>query len=43
VLVMTFGQFQREGQGNGIDGRPEYVMRAREASMSRLGVDTIDL
>ena len=43
VLVTKFGQFQREGQGNGVDGRPEYVMGACEASLARLGVDTIDL
>jgi aryl-alcohol dehydrogenase-like predicted oxidoreductase len=43
VLVTKFGQFQREGQGNGVDGRPEYVMSACEASLQRLGVDVIDL
>ncbi|HWL03806.1 MAG TPA: aldo/keto reductase [Xanthobacteraceae bacterium] len=29
--------------GPGIDGRPEYVASACEASLKRLGVDTIDL
>jgi aryl-alcohol dehydrogenase-like predicted oxidoreductase len=43
VLVTKFGQFQREGQGNGVDGRAEYVMQACEASLKRLGVDVIDL
>jgi aryl-alcohol dehydrogenase-like predicted oxidoreductase len=43
LLVTKFGQFQREGQGNGVDGRPEYVMGACEASLKRLGVDVIDL
>jgi aryl-alcohol dehydrogenase-like predicted oxidoreductase len=43
VLVTKFGQFQREGQGNGVDGRPEYVFSACEASLKRLGVDVIDL
>src|SRR5690349_16272512 len=43
VLVTKFGQFQREGQGNGVDGRPEYVISACEASLKRLGVDVIDL
>lgn len=43
VLVTKFGQFQREGQGNGVDGRPEYVVSACEASLKRLGVDMIDL
>lgn len=43
VLVTKFGQFQREGQGNGVNGRAEYVMQACEASLKRLGVDVIDL
>jgi aryl-alcohol dehydrogenase-like predicted oxidoreductase len=43
VLVTKFGQFQREGQGNGVDGRPEYVAKACEASLKRLGVEVIDL
>jgi aryl-alcohol dehydrogenase-like predicted oxidoreductase len=29
--------------GNGTDGRPEYAHRAVEASLARLGVETIDL
>lgn len=43
VLVTKFGQFQREGQGNGVDGRPEYVAKACEASLKRLDVEVIDL
>src|SRR5262245_21245128 len=43
VLVTTFGQFQREGQGNGVDGRPEYVAKACEDSLKRLDVEVIDL
>lgn len=43
VLATKFGQFKREGQGNGVDGRPEYVMQACEASLKRLGVEVIDL
>lgn len=43
VLATKFGQFQREGQGNGVNGRAEYVMQACEASLTRLGVDVIDL
>ena len=31
------------GGGNGVDGRPEYVIQACEASLKRLGVDVIDL
>jgi len=43
VLATKFGQVQREGGANGVDGRPDYVMRACEASLKRLGVDVIDL
>ena len=44
VLATKFG-FLRASDGaiTGIDGRPEYVRRACEASLKRLGVDTIDL
>ena len=44
VLIATkFGQTQRPGGANGVDGRPEYVMAACEASLKRLGVEVIDL
>jgi aryl-alcohol dehydrogenase-like predicted oxidoreductase len=43
VLATKFGQVRREGQVNGVDGRPEYVRQACEASLQRLGVDVIDL
>lgn len=43
VLASKFGQVRREGQGNGVDGRPQYVQQACEASLKRLGVDAIDL
>src|SRR5262245_11011787 len=43
VLATKFGQTRREGQANGVDGRPEYVAQACEASLKRLGVDVIDL
>ncbi|MGO4722838.1 MULTISPECIES: aldo/keto reductase [unclassified Inquilinus] len=43
VLVTKFGQTRREGGPNGVDGRPDYVVQACEASLRRLGVDTIDL
>ncbi|MGI9520463.1 MAG: aldo/keto reductase [Hyphomicrobiaceae bacterium] len=42
-LATKFGQVRREGQPNGVDGRPEYIAQACEASLSRLGVDVIDL
>jgi aryl-alcohol dehydrogenase-like predicted oxidoreductase len=43
VLVTKFGQTRREGQPNGVDGRPQYVAEACEASLKRLGVDVIDV
>lgn len=44
ALVATkFGQ-TRDAQGKqGIDGRPEYVLQACEASLKRLDLDVIDL
>ena len=42
VLATKFG-FVGEGDTEHIDGRPEYVRNACEASLKRLGVDTIDL
>jgi len=42
-LATKFGQTRREGQPNGVDGRPEYVAAACDASLKRLGVDVIDL
>ncbi|MGE0225617.1 MAG: aldo/keto reductase [Acetobacteraceae bacterium] len=43
VLASKFGQIQRPGGANGVDGRPEHVMAACEASLKRLQVDVIDL
>src|SRR6201992_2058580 len=43
VLATKFGQTQNPGGQNGVNGRPEYVMQACEASLQRLGVDVIDL
>ncbi len=43
VLATKFGQTQRPGQSNGVNGRPEYVQQACEASLRRLGVEVIDL
>lgn len=45
VLVATkFGNIRdRNGRWIGINGRPEYVRAACEASLRRLGIDTIDL
>ena len=43
VLATKFGQVQRPGQPNGVDGTPAYVRSACENSLRRLGVDVIDL
>ena len=43
VLITKFGQVQGEGGVNGVDGRPEYVMEACDASLKRLNTDVIDL
>ena len=44
VLATKFGnQRGNAGEFLGIDGRPEYVRNACDASLSRLGVDCIDL
>src|SRR6185295_6985430 len=44
VLVTKFGQVKNPaGGGNLVDGRPEYVQQACDASLKRLGVDVIDL
>jgi aryl-alcohol dehydrogenase-like predicted oxidoreductase len=44
VLATKFGNVRSEdGTFLGIDGRPEYVRRACDASLQRLGVDTIDV
>jgi aryl-alcohol dehydrogenase-like predicted oxidoreductase len=43
VVATKFGQTQRPGQSNGVNGRPEYVLEACEASLTRLGIDVIDL
>ncbi len=44
VLATKFGQVRNpSGGGNLVDGRPEYVGQACDASLKRLGVDVIDL
>ena len=43
VLATKFGQTQNPGGPNGVNGRPEYVLQACDASLKRLGVDVIDL
>lgn len=43
VLATKFGQTQQPGGANGVNGRPDYVKQACEASLGRLGVEVIDL
>ena len=44
VLATKFGNERREdGSWVGVNGKPEYVRSACDASLSRLGVDHIDL
>src|ERR1700730_13334652 len=43
VLASKFGQVQRPGGLNGVDGRPDYVTKACDASLERLGVAIIAL
>ena len=43
MLASKFGQDKSESGGNGVNGRPEYVREACDASLQRLGTDVIDL
>jgi aryl-alcohol dehydrogenase-like predicted oxidoreductase len=44
VLATKFGNVRGEdGSFRGVNGKPDYVKTACEASLKRLGVDTIDL
>lgn len=43
VLATKFGNLRTPDGQVGVNGRPEYVKAACEASLRRLGVDTIDL
>src|SRR6266568_1572990 len=44
VLATKFGNVRAEdGRFLGVNGRPEYVRQACDASLQRLGVETIDL
>ena len=44
VLATKFGNVRdADGSWRGINGRPEYVKQAAEASLRRLGIDAIDL
>ena len=44
VVATKFGQVKNpSGGGNLVNGRPEYVIEACDASLKRLGIDVIDL
>jgi aryl-alcohol dehydrogenase-like predicted oxidoreductase len=43
VLATKFGNLRRSDGTAGVNGRPEYVPQACDASLKRLGVSTIDL
>ncbi|HET9075285.1 MAG TPA: aldo/keto reductase [Acidimicrobiales bacterium] len=43
VLLATKFGMVRDGSGRGVNGRPEYARQCCEASLRRLGVETIDL
>jgi aryl-alcohol dehydrogenase-like predicted oxidoreductase len=43
VLASKFGNIRTPGGGRAVNGRPEYVPQACEASLKRLGVDHLDL
>ena len=43
LVVTKFGQVKGADGKQGVDGRPQYVMQACEASLKRLGIDVIDL
>ena len=44
ILINTkFGQMTKADGSAGVDGRPEYVKQACEASLKRLGTDFIDI
>ena len=43
VLATKFGVFRHPDGGSGFNGRPEYVAKACDASLGRLGIEVIDL
>lgn len=43
VIGTKFGNIRTADGGTDVNGRPEYVVQACEASLKRLGVDIIDL
>lgn len=43
VIATKFGFAFQDGRGTGLDSSPENIRRSTEASLQRLGIDTIDL
>jgi aryl-alcohol dehydrogenase-like predicted oxidoreductase len=43
IVATKFGQVKQADGKQTVDGRPEYVMQACEASLKRLDIDVIDL
>jgi aryl-alcohol dehydrogenase-like predicted oxidoreductase len=43
VVATKFGQVKAADGKQSVDGRPDYVMQACDASLKRLGIDVIDL
>jgi len=43
IVATKFGQVKHPDGKQGVDGRPQYVAQACEASLKRLGIDVIDL
>ena len=43
LIATKFGNVWKPDADYGVDGRPEYVAAACEASLKRLGIETIDL
>src|SRR5947207_6644348 len=43
VVATKFGQVKTADGKQDVDGSPQYVMRACEASLKRLGIEVIDL
>jgi aryl-alcohol dehydrogenase-like predicted oxidoreductase len=43
IVATKFGQTKAADGKQGVDGRPEYVVQACEASLKRLGIEVIDL
>jgi aryl-alcohol dehydrogenase-like predicted oxidoreductase len=43
IIATKFGIVRKPDGARGVDGSPEYVRRSCDASLKRLGIDTIDL